>query len=412
MVEIITIGDEILIGQIVDTNSAWMAVELNKIGLSVSKITTVSDNSIEISAAIDCALAKNQIVLITGGIGPTKDDVTKNTLCHYFDTELVFDKRVLENIENLFKNRSLVINELTKAQALVPKSCTVIQNRVGTAPITWFDKDEKIVVSMPGVPFEMKRTMSDDILPRLKERFNSTTVIHKTLQVYGYGESALAIKIEDWENKLPHFVSLAYLPSFGLVKLRLSGKLDDKQLLQIEIDKQISQLREILGNAIIAENDLTLEENVGIALRKQNKFIATAESCTGGNIAHKISSIAGSSDYFLGSVVAYDNSVKTNILKVDEVDLQNYGAVSKEVVEQMANGLRNLTNSDFAISTSGIAGPSGGTDEKPVGTVWIALSSADFTISKRFAFGNYSRENIIERSTMAALIMLLESLNG
>ncbi len=406
MTEIITIGDEILIGQIIDTNSAWMATELNKVGIQVSKITSVLDKATEINQALTDALNKSQIVLITGGIGPTKDDITKHTLCDFFETELVFDDLVYENIEKLFSSRPHVLNELTRAQAMVPKACTVIQNRVGTAPIMWFEKDGKIVVSMPGVPFEMKKAMTDSIIPRLKELYNSHTIIHHTVQVYGYGESALAIKIAEWEDNLPEFLSLAYLPSFGLVKLRLSGKLKSADYLQKEIDSQLASLRSILNDAIIAENDLSLEENLGKQLRQNKMTLAVAESCTGGNISHKITTVAGSSDYFLGSITAYQNEVKTKLLGVSELDLVNYGAVSQQVVEQMANGVRELLGSDISVATSGIAGPNGGTTEKPVGTVWIAVSTKSNTISKRFDFGNYLRENIIERASIAAMMMI------
>lgn len=410
MIEIITIGDEILIGQIVDTNSAWMAVELNKAGFQISQVTSIHDDAELIKSALDLALAKNDIVLLTGGLGPTKDDLTKLTLADYFDTKLIFDPSVYENIETLFRTRPNVLNELTKAQAMVPENCSVIQNKVGTAPIMWFERGEKVVISMPGVPFEMKKVMSDEIIPRLQEKFNRNAVINQTVQVFGYGESSLALKIAKWESALPEFLHLAYLPNFGLVKLRLSGELNNGNKLQEEINRQFSLLDEILGEAIIARNDFPLEQNLGEFLRTKKWTISLAESCTGGNIAHKITSIAGSSDYFIGSVTAYQNEIKENILQVNSDDLKNYGAVSQQVVEQMADGVRKLMKTDISIATSGIAGPSGGTDEKPVGTVWIAVSTKEKTISEKYQFGNYSRENIIERSTMAAMIMALELL--
>lgn len=409
-VEIITIGDEILIGQIVDTNSAWMAMELNKFGFRVDDITTIGDNAVKITKALDVALSRNEIVLITGGLGPTKDDITKKTLADYFDSELVFDNSVYENIENLFRQRPNVLNELTKMQALVPKSCTVIQNRVGTAPIMWMEREGKVVVSMPGVPFEMKQTMTDEIIPRLKSKFQSRAVINKTIQVQGIGESALAIKIRDWENALPKHIKLAYLPNFGIVKLRLSGVANDATLLNEEIDSQFTQLGDFLGNSIFAENDLPLEVNLGNILRDKKMRIAVAESCTGGNIAHKITSVAGSSEYFCGSVTAYQNNLKEQLLKVKRIDLNEYGAVSAQVVEQMAQGVCRLMDADVGIATSGIAGPGGETPEKPVGTVWIAVCRGAEVSSRLFQFGNYSRENVIERATIAAMLMAIESI--
>ena len=410
MIEIITIGDEILIGQIVDTNSAWMAAELNKAGFQVFQITSVHDDAKHIATALDSALAANDIVLITGGLGPTKDDITKETLCEYFETKLVFDESVLKNIENVFRDRNIAINELTRNQAFVPENSTVIQNRVGTAPVTWFERNGKVVVSMPGVPFEMKNIMTTEIIPRLKAKFHSKTVLNQTVQVYGYGESALALKIEDWEIALPPFLKLAYLPGFGIVKLRLSGSLEDGVKLQTEIDRQFELLDDILGEAIMFRNDFPIEKNLGDALREGKLTISVAESCTGGSIARKLTSVAGSSDYFTGSVTAYQNDVKEKLLGVNRFDLEKYGAVSQQVVEQMAKGIRELLNTDIAVATSGIAGPTGGTAEKPVGTVWIAAVSNDRMISRKFQFGNYSREIITERSTLAALMMAKEML--
>ncbi len=410
MIEIITIGDEILIGQIVDTNSAWMAVELNKAGFRISQITSVHDDAEHITSALDLALQNNEIVLLTGGLGPTKDDITKNTLCEYFGTKLVFDESVLRNIENIFRNRNIVMNDLTRNQAFVPDNCTVIQNLVGTAPVMWFEREGKVVVSMPGVPFEMKRVMTDEIIPRLQSRFQHFPVIHKTVQTYGIGESALAQKIVDWENSLPAHLHLAYLPNFGIVKLRVSGTAPDALELEFEINQQIHSLIQILGDNIFAFEDKPLEKLVFEKLKGKGITISTAESCTGGNIAHRFTLIPGSSEVFKGSIVAYDNEVKKQVLNVSEKDLENFGAVSREVVEQMATGARRLFQTDVSVAVSGIAGPTGGTDEKPVGTVWIAVSTADSTISHQFRFGNYSRENVIERSTMAALMMVLENI--
>jgi len=407
-VEIITIGDEILIGQIVDTNSAWMAMELNKCGFELAQITSIHDDEEHIIESLGLALNRADVVLFTGGIGPTNDDITKQTLAKFFNTKLIFDESVLQNIERIFANRpNLVLNELTRAQAMVPEDCTVIQNTVGTAPITWFEKVGKVIVSMPGVPYEMKQAMSFEIIPRLQHYFKTPVLIHKTVQVYGYSESALALKIADWENELPDYISLAYLPNSGVVKLRLSGLLDDVLALQFSINQQVDKLSQLLGVAIVAYEDISIEELVGNLLRSKGLMVATAESCTGGNIAHKFTLIPGSSEFFKGSVVAYSNEIKTNVLQVSTEDLEKVGAVSQAVVEQMAEGVRKLLKSDVSIATSGIAGPAGGTAEKPVGTVWIAVSSANETISSEFRFGSLREQNIL-RATQAALLMLKE----
>ena len=407
-VEIITIGDEILIGQIVDTNSAWMATELNISGFELAQITSVHDNEQHIVESLDLALNRADVVLFTGGIGPTKDDITKQTLCKYFNTRLIFDESVIRNIEELFSTRpGFTINELTRAQAMVPENCTLIQNVVGTAPVTWFEKNGKVIVSMPGVPYEMKNVMSTEIIPRLQSHFKTPVLLHKTVQVYGYGESALALMIEDWENELPDFISLAYLPNSRIVKLRLSGISDDMLALEFAVNQQIDKLHQILGDAIVAFEDLPMEKIVSEILKSKSLTLATAESCTGGNIAHQLTLIPGSSEFFKGSVVAYSNEIKTGVLGVCADDIENQGAVSQTVVEQMAKGIRKLMNTDFTIATSGIAGPSGGTPDKPVGTVWISVCSADMTISREFRFGTLREQNII-RSTQAALLMLKE----
>lgn len=408
-VEIITIGDEILIGQIVDTNSAWMAAELNKAGFEVVQITSVHDNEKQITEALELALERAEVVLFTGGIGPTKDDITKLTLCRYFGAELIFDAQVYADIEKLLKNRMRAMNELTKTQAMVPDKAVIISNPIGTAPITWFYKGEKVVVSMPGVPYEMKRAMEFEIIPRLQQQFQPQAIVHKTLLVTGYPESALALKIADWENALPEQIHLAYLPHFNIVKLRLSAAQDDLMSTKNQIDRQVVLLKAILGDAVIAEEDISLEELVGRHLRAAGKTLATAESCTGGHIAHRITTIAGSSAYFKGSVIAYSNEIKSRLLGVDEEVLNRHGAVSEEVVRQMALGVADKLSADYVIATSGIAGPDGGTDEKPVGTVWIAVGTKDSLVSRRFQF-SLDRQLNIERTTQTALLMLMESL--
>ncbi len=407
-VEVITIGDEILIGQIVDTNSAWMAVELNKAGFELAQITSVHDDAGHIVESLGLALKRADVVLFTGGIGPTNDDITKQTLAKFFDSKLVFDESVLRNIEQLFSTRpNWVINELTRAQAMVPDKCTVIQNTVGTAPVTWFEKDGKVIVSMPGVPYEMQYAMSQEIIPRLQNYFKTPSIVHKTVQVYGYGESALALKIAEWEGGLPENVSLAYLPNYGVVKLRLSGVSDDVLALEFSMNQQIDKLSQILGSSIVSYEDVAIENLIGDALKLKGLMVATAESCTGGNIARRFTTIPGSSDFFKGSVVAYSNDVKTSLLQVFAGDIEKYGAVSQVVVEQMAAGARQLLKADVAVATSGIAGPAGGTLEKPVGTIWIAVCSDGKTVSREFRFGALREQNI-QRATQAALLMLKE----
>ena len=407
-VEIITIGDEILIGQIVDTNSAWMATELNTAGFELAQITSVHDDANHIIEALEMALKRADVVLFTGGIGPTNDDVTKQTLCSYFDTKLVFNDTVYQNIERLFANRpNYKMNELTKAQAMVPEKCTVIQNEVGTAPVTWFDKAGKVVVSMPGVPYEMKRAMSVEIIPRLQKQFETPVIIHKTVQVYGYTESALALKIAEWESNLPEYTHLAYLPNSGVVKLRLSGFLENVLALEFVMNQQMDLLSQLLGNAIVAAEDIPIEQLLGNLLMVGGKTVSTAESCTGGNIAHVFTSLPGSSAFFKGSVVAYANEVKENVLQVNPADIEVFGAVSQQVVEQMAVGVRKLLKTDVAIATSGIAGPTGGSDEKPIGTTWIAVCSDEQVLSREFRFGKLREQNIL-RATQAALLLLKE----
>ena len=406
-VEIITIGDEILIGQIVDTNSAWMSVELNKAGFEIVQITSVHDDAAHIVASLDLALERADVVLFTGGIGPTKDDITKQTLSRYFGMQLVFNDEVYKNIEQVLTQRSRAVNELTRTQAFVPDGCTVIQNRVGTAPVTWFEKNGKVIVSMPGVPNEMKHIMSTEVISRLSQRYKTPTIIHKNVIVQGYPESALAMKIANWENALPADIHLAYLPNYGIIKLRLSGVSEDPLALEFSINQQIAGLTEILADAIVAYDDTPVEEMIGNLLTTKGMTLSTAESCTGGFIAHKITTVPGSSKYFKGSVVSYSNEVKVNVLNVLSDDIQLYGAVSRQVVEQMADNVRRLLKTDYALATSGIAGPDGGTAEKPVGLVWISVSSPKGVVSREFKFGNVRIQNI-ERTAQTAMLMLKE----
>jgi nicotinamide-nucleotide amidase len=409
LVEIITIGDEILIGQIVDTNSAWMARELNKDGFRVHQITSVSDNETHIIQALDGAFSRADIVLVTGGLGPTKDDITKQTLCKYFKTNLIHNQEVVDTIKEVFAHRGNVLNPLTLGQAMVPASATIIQNKRGSAPITWFDKKGKVLVSMPGVPFEMEWVMSNEVLPRLRSRFNTPTLLHKTVLVVGISESGLAMKLTDWENNLHECLKLAYLPSPGLVKLRLSGFLPNRVELENIIETELVKLREILENAILAEEDAPVEEVIGKLLKEKGLWLATAESCTGGNIAKQITNVSGSSSYFAGAIVAYQNELKIQELGVSPDTLHDFGAVSQETVEEMAEGVRLKLKTDIGVGVSGIAGPTGATEGKPVGTVWICVCSQDKNITRRFQFGT-SRKRNVELATLNAFAMIKELL--
>ena len=407
--EIITIGDEILIGQIVDSNSAWMAERLNQIGIEVFQITSISDNKSHIIDAINLAKQRADIILLTGGLGPTRDDLTKSTLVEYFNTKLIENKELLTHIEKLLSLRNVKMHKANIEQALVPKNCKCLENRNGTAPGMWFEHDSKVIVSMPGVPFEMKQIMTDSVLPLLTEKLITSYIVHRTVITHNYPESVLAHKIESWENDLPNSISLAYLPSPGKVRLRLSMRGDNLDVINNTIDIEVEKLKQIIPDSISSDNNKPIEETIGDKLRFLGKSLSTAESCTGGNIAHKITSIAGSSDFFKGSVVAYSNEIKENILGVSKLNLTDYGAVSEQVVRQMAEGVRKKLQTDYSIATSGIAGPGGGTDDKPIGTTWIAISSEKETISKLFHFSEHRFINI-EKATVTALNILRELL--
>jgi nicotinamide-nucleotide amidase len=407
LVEIVTIGDEILIGQIVDTNSAWMARELNKDGFRIHQITTVSDDETHILNAVEGAFSRADIVLMTGGLGPTKDDITKQTLCKYFNTHLIHNQEVVENIKEVFAHRGNVLNPLTLGQAMVPATATIIQNKRGSAPVTWFDKKGKVLVSMPGVPFEMEWVMSNEVLPRLRSRYNTPTLLHKTVLVVGISESGLAMKLTDWENELHECLKLAYLPSPGMVKLRLSGFLPDRQELENIIEAELVKLRDLLEVAILAEEDIPVEEVIGRLLKEKGLWLATAESCTGGNIAKQITNVSGSSTYFAGAIVAYQNEIKIQELGVSPETLRDFGAVSQETVEEMAEGVRKRLKTDIGVAVSGIAGPTGATEGKPIGTIWICVSTQDKNISRRFQFGQ-SRKRNVDLATLNAFAMIKE----
>jgi len=411
-VSIITIGDEILIGQIVDTNSAWLAQRLNELGLVVHKIYSIQDSDSAIKRTLDRTRELSDIVLITGGLGPTNDDITKKTLCSYFEDRLERNPEVLAHIEALFKQFGIhQINELNRRQADLPSKCKVLNNPVGTASGMWFEEDGKHFIALPGVPHEMKAIMETVVLPDFKERFVQGVFLHKTVLTLGIPESILADLINSWEIQLPEEVKLAYLPSTNRVRLRLSVKGDNRESLNEILDKEIAKLYDLIPDHIYGEEKDRLEECVGALLRQSNNTVATAESCTGGYLAHLITSVSGSSDYFKGSVLSYANEVKINLLGVSEHDLEKYGAVSEPVIRQMAVGARDLLKSDYALATSGVAGPTGGTEDKPVGTVWMAIAHADGVESFKYIFGKERMTNI-KRSATTLLLDFLQHLKA
>lgn len=402
--ELITIGDEILIGQIIDTNSAWMAQRLNEIGVKVTQITSIEDDRDCILKALERAEKRADLVLITGGLGPTKDDITKETLADYFQSSFVFSDEVFENVKRLFEPRGIPVLGVNKQQANVPDNCEVLINENGTAPGMWFEKNDTVFVSMPGVPYEMKGLMSTYVLARVKERFNTPNILHRTILTQGMGEAQLAETISEWHESLDQYdIKLAFLPSPSRVRLRLSvySNTNNEEIL----DSKVKELEQIIPQLIYGYGAQTLEEIIGEELKKRGQTVSTAESCSGGSIASKITKVSGSSEYYLGSVVSYANAVKQNVLGVNIRDLENYGAVSQQVVEQMALGVKEKLGTDFSIATSGVAGPTGGTKEKPVGTIWIAIGTPIGVVSKVFYFGD-NRERNIERTVVTGLNML------
>ena len=425
---IITIGDELLIGQVVDTNSAWMAQRLNEVGISLYQITSVHDNREHILKALDEAFSRADIVLTTGGLGPTKDDITKHVMCEYFGTSLVEDPHVRAHIYELYKDRPDALNRLTATQWLVPESATILPNRVGSAPIMVFENEvkgerlkvkceghnSKFLIALPGVPHEMKIAMTEQVLPfiRLKvkgERRETMDIVHKTILVHGIPESKLAILIEDWENTLPSSIHLAYLPKDGIIRLRLSTY---SEATAEELQSHIDTLLPLISDYLLAIEDISLEALAGRLLKQQGMTIATAESCTGGRLAAALNAQSGSSAYYMGSVVAYDNSIKEQVLGVQHDTLLQHGAVSEQTALQMAEGVRTLMHTDYAIATSGIAGPTGGTPDKPVGTVWIAWAMPEGTEAQCFHFGAArEREQITLRAVTEALVHLIKYLN-
>lgn len=408
LAEIVTIGDEILIGQVVDTNSAWIAQRLNAIGIGVKQISSVSDNREHILTALAEAHARADVILMTGGLGPTKDDITKNTLAEYFGAKLIENREALENVEKIFRRLrgpGAELLDINKQQALVPENCEVIINHNGTAPGMWFEHDGKIYVSMPGVPHEMMYMMDEAVIPKLKTSLNLPSIIHLTIMTAGEGESYLAKKIEDIEDSLPPYIKLAYLPKPGQVRLRLSARGNDEVLLSKEVNEYAEKIIERVGSAVFAKEDMPLEKAILNYMGDRGLTLSTAESCTGGYIAHLITQHPGSSKVYVGGAVSYSYELKESILGVKNETLWQHGAVSRETIVEMVEGALFNFKSDYAIAVTGIAGPDGGTPEKPVGTVWIGIANAEKTITKKFLFGNKRQQNI-ERTAVAALNML------
>lgn len=402
--EIISIGDEILYGQTLDTNSHWISGSLDNLGIRVARKITIGDQKEEILNTFREAEERSDIILITGGLGPTSDDLTKPCLVEYFDTHLVRNDKMLQNIKTLFESRGREVSAVNEAQADLPANCTGIENKNGTAPGMWFERNGKVIVSMPGVPYEMKQMMTDFILPRLKEQYAEGGLYHRMIRTIGIPESSLADLINDWESQLPNHIKLAYLPSFGTVKLRLTGNGNENEL-KSEMQELIDQVLPSISKYVYGFDDEEIEEAIGRLLKERNLKLALAESCTGGFLGHKITSVPGSSGWFNGGAIVYSNEAKINELKVPHEILEEHGAVSEPVVLALAKNARKVFNSDVGVSISGVAGPTGGTPEKPVGTVWIGYSDQNRTVAKKFQFLK-DRDINIKASTIAALNMI------
>jgi nicotinamide-nucleotide amidase len=408
--EIITIGDEILIGQVVDTNSAYLATELNKLGISVSRITSIPDLHDSIIKAFDEATTRADLIISTGGLGPTSDDITKHTLAEYFGGKLVVVPAVLQKISSLLASRGVVMNERNRKQAELPDNCELLNNSSGTAQGMWFQKEGRDFISLPGVPFEMKAIFREEMEPRLKKRFILPAIQHFTVLTHGVPESEMANRLQDWEKNLPENLKLAYLPSPGLLRLRITGKTSgDSEELKTLLGTEVEKLKEIIGKHIYGYNDDKLEVIIGNLLKKNNLTLSLAESCTGGLISLLITSVPGASSYYKGGIIAYSNEVKTSDLNVSPYTILINGAVSQAVVEQMAEGVRTRYQADYSIAVSGIAGPSGGTEEKPVGTTWIAVASKNRIVSRIHNFGEDRGRNM-QKAAIAGLFMLREEI--
>ena len=402
---IITIGDELLIGQTIDTNSAFIGQELNKIGIWVKRRIAVGDVKEEIENALTEQSRDNQVIIITGGLGPTGDDITKPVLCSYFDSKLVINEEALQNVKKIFTRLNRPLIERNLKQAEVPDKCTVLPNTRGTAPGMWFEKNGVIYVSLPGVPNEMKGLLMNSVVPKLKEKLDLPVVLHRTLLVGGKGESEIAEMLTRFEAMLPSNIKLAYLPAYGLVRLRLTGRSDDRFIIESELDNKFDDLKRRVSEWLIEDRDISLSESVNSVLKQAGKTMATAESCTGGYIAHLITSHPGSSDVYKGSIISYANDIKSGILHVSTETLEKKGAVSEETVNEMIKGLLSSIDADYGIATSGIMGPTGGTAEKPVGTVWIAVGNKEKSIAHKYYF-RFDRIRNIEQTAQTALLLL------
>lgn len=406
---IVSIGDELLIGQTLNSNATWMGRELNDIGVNVVEVLTISDTEIAIEDALKYAGSKVPLVLITGGLGPTKDDITKKVFAKYFNVPLVENKNVLENVKRIFKDYNSPMLPVNNSQAFVPKGCEVLQNKVGTAPGMWMENDQAIFISMPGVPYEMKYLLKEEVSKRIVDKFDLPSIVHHSIMLQGLGESHISEKISDIEDNLPAYLKLAYLPDPGMVKLRLTGRGRDRNKLKSEIKNIFDKIIERVSENVFSDKETTIEEVVGELLRTKKQTISTAESFTSGAIASKITRISGASNYFNGSVVSYSNEVKINQLGVSKTDLTENGAVSETVVKQMAVGVKKLMATDFAISTSGIAGPGGGTEAVPVGNVWIGIAFPGGVRAYEFNLGK-GRDRIVRKTVLLALSLLLKEL--
>lgn len=405
---LINIGDELLIGQVVNTNAAFIGQQMTAAGFELTDVITIGDDGLAIREAVERAMSKTDVVLMTGGLGPTKDDITKKVICDIFQRELVIDEATLKQVTEMFAARGMELTETNRQQAAVPEGCVVLTNTLGTAPGLWLEKDGKVLISLPGVPFEMEKLIKDEVLPRLKAgKFRSSSLLYKVVQCTNITESGLSDMLEEYEKQLPEGFKLAYLPKPGIIRLRLTAEGNDTEQMQTTLDQQFDLLKQQVAEYAFTDEDIELEEVVGRLLVKTGKTMATAESCTGGYIAHLITSVPGSSRYFQGSLVSYSNDIKRDLLNVREDNLKRRGAVSGPVVSDMALNAMGLFDVDYTIATSGIAGPDGGTPEKPVGTVWIAVATPVRLATKEFRFGSrMGRKQIIERAARAALNML------
>ena len=392
--EIITIGDEILYGQITDTNTQWISAELDKIGIKTIRKSSIGDSEEAILAIFEESSKRADIVIVTGGLGPTKDDITKKSFCKYFNTELVVNPQALADVTEFFKVRGRELSALNKGQGEIPANATFIQNTMGTAPGMWFEQHDVVYISMPGVPFEMKGMMNLTLLPKLQEHFKTPSIFHKVIRTVGIGESYLAQMIEVWEDALPEHIKLAYLPSVGNVKLRLTGFGEDLKTLETQVEEQFQKILPTIQEYVYGFENDELEEVVGRLLIKNKQTVSVAESCTGGYLGHQFTKVSGSSAYFIGGILSYDNAVKINQLSVKEETLNTYGAVSEKTVIEMSENVRKLMGTTFGLATSGTAGPNGGTFEKPVGTIWIAIASEKQTITKQLTLGGSREQNI------------------